>query len=140
MKLQLIREIGRRKMKPVQALSGEELAFHRIYRLRMDYIRTMYRHRLKKYPGRITLIVNELQYKFDKFMGWKGVASDGLQVLSTPGDHWTRYLHGEELAKQLLTCLEPAQTAGAEGAPTNYCQPSTQKQQQWGSKSSLGVP
>jgi amino acid adenylation domain-containing protein len=129
LKLQIIKEIGRLKIKPVQALSGEELAFHRLYRLRMDYIRTMYRHRLKKYPGRITLIVNELQYKYDKFMGWTGVAADGLQVLSTPGDHWTRYLHGKELAKQLLACLEPAQAAGAGGVAANHRRPPTQKQQ-----------
>jgi amino acid adenylation domain-containing protein len=132
-KLQLLKEIGRRKIKPAQALSGEELAFHRLYRLRMDYIRTMYRHRLKKYPGRITLIVNELQYKFDRFMGWTGVASDGLQVLSTPGDHWTRYLHGDKLAKQLLGCLELAQAAVAGGASSNHFQPPTQNQQ-WASK------
>ena len=114
LKLQLIRDLGRRKLKPVQALSGEELAFHRLYRLRTDYIQRMYRHRLKKYPGRITLVVNELQYKLDKYMGWKGVASSGLQIHSTPGDHWTRYLHGEELAKRLLECLEGAQAGGVQ--------------------------
>jgi amino acid adenylation domain-containing protein len=119
-KLQLIRELGRRKLKPAQTLSGEELAFHRIYRLRMDYMQTMYRYRLKKYQGRIALIVNELQYKLNKNMGWKGVASGGLQIHSTPGDHWTRYLHGEEMAKRLLGCLERAQAGGAEGDSSNH--------------------
>jgi hypothetical protein len=52
-----------------------------------------------------------------------------LQVLSTPGDHWTRYLHGKELAKQLLACLEPAQAAGAGGVAANHRRPPTQKQQ-----------
>jgi len=120
LKSQLIRDLGRRKLKPVEALSEEELAFHRVYRLRMDYMRTMYRHRLKKYPGQIALIVNELQYKLDKSMGWKGVASGGLQIHSTPGDHWTRYLHGEELAKRLLECLECAQAGGTEGGSSNH--------------------
>jgi amino acid adenylation domain-containing protein len=119
-KLQLIRDLGRRKIKPVQALSGEELAFHRLYRLRMDYIQTMYRYRAKKYPGRITLIANELQYKVDKYMGWKGFASGGLQAFSTPGDHWTRYLHGEELAKQLLGCLELPQAPGAQISSSSH--------------------
>jgi hypothetical protein len=83
----------------------------------MDYTRTMYRHRLKKYPGDITLIVNEQQYKFDKNMGWKGATSGGLEVLSTPGDHWTRYLHGKELAKRLLGCLERARTEPKSSQP-----------------------
>ena len=109
-KLQLFRELGRWKLRPVESPTGEESAFHRIYRLRMDYMRTMYQHRLKHYPGQITLIVNEIQYKLDKEMGWKGVARDGLQIHCTPGDHWTRYLHGDELAKRLLGCLERAQT------------------------------
>jgi amino acid adenylation domain-containing protein len=120
LKWQLIRELGRRKSKPVKTLNGEESAFDRMYRLRMDYMQTMYRYRLKKFPGRISLIINELQYKLDKNMGWKGVAAGGLQILSTPGDHWTRYLHGEELAKQLLGCLERAQTQGTQVAPSNH--------------------
>jgi hypothetical protein len=86
----------------------------------MDYMQTMYRYRLKKYQGRIALIVNELQYKLNKNMGWKGVASGGLQIHSTPGDHWTRYLHGEEMAKRLLGCLERAQAGGAEGDSSNH--------------------
>jgi nonribosomal peptide synthetase DhbF len=113
LKLQLVRDLGRRKLKPAHALSAEELAFQRVYRLRMDYMRTMYRHRVKKYPGQIALIVNELRYKVDKYMGWKGIASGGLQIHSTAGGHWTRYLHGQELAKQLLGCLERAQAGGA---------------------------
>jgi hypothetical protein len=91
-------------------VTGEELAFHRLYSLRMDYMRTMYGHRLKKkYPGRMTLILNEKQYKLDKNMGWKGFALDGLEIHSTPGDHWTRYLHGDQLSKLLLSCLRRAQ-------------------------------
>jgi thioesterase domain-containing protein/acyl carrier protein len=109
LKSQLIRDLFRRKLKTVQAKTGDESAFHRVYRLRMDYMRTMYRHRLKKYPGQITLINNEKQHKYDKSMGWKGVASGGLEIHSTPGDHRTRYLHGGELAKRLLGCLKRAQ-------------------------------
>jgi amino acid adenylation domain-containing protein len=113
-KLQLIRDLGRRKLKAAQAKKGAESALDRIYRLRMDYMRTMYRHRLKKYPGRLALIVNEKQYKFDKSMGWKGAALGGLEILSTPGDHWTRYLHGEEMANRLLGCLDRAQSPVSE--------------------------
>jgi thioesterase domain-containing protein len=127
LRLQLIKDLGRRKIRPVHALSGEELAFHRLQRLRMDYIQTMYRYRLKKYPGKITLILNEIQYKMDKSLGWKGVASGGLEVLSTPGDHWTRYLHGDELAKRLLDCLERAQVADAGTKPESRSSRGEQK-------------
>ena len=113
-RVQLMRDLGHRKLGNVQTKTGDELAFRRVYRLRMDYMRTMYRHRLKKYPGQIVLIVNERQYKFDKSMGWNGVASAGLEIHSTPGDHWTRYLHGEELAKRLLGCLKRAQRDNAD--------------------------
>jgi amino acid adenylation domain-containing protein len=119
LKLQLIRDLGCRKLKPVKTISGEGLAFHRTYSLRMDYVKTMYRYRLKNYPKRISLIVNELQYKLDKYMGWKGIPSGGLEVLSTPGDHWTRYLHGEELAKRLLACLDRAQVEDAPKASSH---------------------
>ncbi len=73
-------------------------------------MRTMYRHTLKKYAGRITLIVNEKQYKFDKKHGLeRALPTGGLEVHSTPGDHWTRFgLHGEEFAKQVAECLNEA--------------------------------
>jgi amino acid adenylation domain-containing protein len=111
LKWQLLRDLGRRKLKTARAETAEESPSDRIYRLRMDYMRTMYQHRLKKYQGRITLIVNEKEYKFDRKMGWDGVAMGGLEVYSTPGDHWTRYLQGDEFAKRVLCCLERAQAA-----------------------------
>jgi amino acid adenylation domain-containing protein len=113
LRTQLIRDLGRRKIGPAQTKTGDELALDRVYRLRIDYVRTMYRHRLKKYPGHIKLIVNEHWYKFDRSMGWNGVALGGLEIHSTPGDHWTRYLHGEEFAKRLRGWLERAQTVNA---------------------------
>jgi thioesterase domain-containing protein len=119
-KSELIRDLGRRKLKPIQVLSGEELAFHRTYSLRMDYVKTMYQYRLKNYPKRISLIVNELAYKLDKNLGWKGVASGGLEALSTPGGHWTRYLHGEDFAKRLLDCIERAQVEEEPKAPSHH--------------------
>jgi amino acid adenylation domain-containing protein len=113
-KWQLIRDLGRRKLKTAQAMTGDELALQRGYRLRVDYVRTMYRHRLKQYEGHITLIVNENQYRFDKSLGWKGVALGGLEIHSTPGDHRTRYLYGEELAKRIIECLARMQGQSAQ--------------------------
>jgi hypothetical protein len=109
--------VGRRKLGRVKEMKEEDFAVQ-LSRSRMDYIRTMFRHRVKSYPGRITLIVNEQQYKFDKNMGWTGVALGGLEVYSTPGDHWTRYSQeGGELAKRLLECLERAQAGDSVGSP-----------------------
>jgi len=109
-RMQLLRNLVRRKVKPDQPKTQDEAELDSVYRLRMDYRRMGYRHKVKKYSGRITLIVNEGQYKFDKYMGWKGVAAGGLEIISTPGDHWTRYTHhGKEFAERLLACLERAQ-------------------------------
>jgi amino acid adenylation domain-containing protein len=113
LRVQRIRDLVRRKLGTSQPKSADELASARIYNLRMDYMRTMYRHRLKKYSGRITLIVNEKWHKIDKSMGWNGFAAGGLEVHNTPGDHWTRYVQGEELAKRLLECLKSAQADNA---------------------------
>ena len=113
LKLKLIRDLGRRKLKPVQAMTEDDLAVHRLHRLREDYMRTMYRYRVETYPGHISLIVNAKQHALDKTLGWKSVALGSLEVHSTPGDHWTRFLHGEELAKRLLGSIERAQAARA---------------------------
>ncbi len=123
-KLQLIREVVRRKLHPVQAM--KESTSHRVHRLAIDYWRTVYRHRVKKYPGRITLIVNEKEYQDDKSMGWNGVAAGGLEIHSTPGDHLTRHLYDGELPKRLLGCLERAQAPRPEdNSGSNHDAPAT---------------
>jgi amino acid adenylation domain-containing protein len=110
-RMQVIRGLVRRKLGTVPAEAQGTSAPDLVRRLRIDYRQMIYRHKLEKYPGRITLIVNEKQYKVDKAMGWKGIAQDGLEIISTPGNHWTRYtLHGKEFAERLLGCLERAQT------------------------------
>ncbi len=114
-RMQLIRDLVRRKLGTVQPERLGESAPDSVRRSRLDYRRMIYRHRVKKYAGRITLIVNEKQLRVDKKMGWNGVALGGLEIHSTPGDHSTRYtLHSKEFAKRLLDCLERAQ---AEGIP-----------------------
>jgi hypothetical protein len=102
---QLVRDLARRKIKGDKAKSTDELEREHLHRLRMDYIRTIYRHRLKSYPGKITLIVNEKQHGFDKHLGWIGIASGGLDIHTTPGDHFTRFHHGKEIAQRLANCL-----------------------------------
>jgi thioesterase domain-containing protein/acyl carrier protein len=115
-KLSLLRNLARRKLSRIlpQQIAGE-LPVDRIIRMSMDYIRTIYRYRAKKYPGRLTLIVNEELYATNKSMGWTGLATEGLEIHRTPGGHLTRYeLYSKELAKQLLECLERAQVPGIE--------------------------
>jgi amino acid adenylation domain-containing protein len=115
-RVQLIRDLVNRKLGAAQPKTlTDEMASDSLYRSRLDYRRMIYRHKGKKYPGQITLILNEQAYKIDKKLGWNGRATGGLKIHSTPGDHLTRYtLHGKEFAKQLLECLERAQ---AESAP-----------------------
>jgi hypothetical protein len=66
----------------------------------------MYNYKLKRYPGKLTLMINEQQYQLNKTMGWRQRdAQWGLEIHSTPGDHWTRYLHGREFAERLTDCI-----------------------------------
>jgi amino acid adenylation domain-containing protein len=113
---QLIRDLVDRKRKTAQPKTlTDEIALDSLYHSRLDYRRMIYRHKVKKYPGQVTLIVNEEDYKIDKKLGWNGVATGGLEIHATPGAHLTRFtLHGREFAKTLLECLERAQ---AESAP-----------------------
>jgi thioesterase domain-containing protein len=114
--VKLVRDLGRRKLKAIQAPKITDWsADDRIYRMSIDYLRTTYRYRVKKYPGRITLILSEEMYDLEGSMGWKGVATGGLEVYRTPGNHLTRYeIHSKELALRLLDCLERAQVEGDE--------------------------
>jgi amino acid adenylation domain-containing protein len=105
-RVELFRDLVRRKLGGDQAKTQKERASLRFSHTRTDYARTMYRYRPKKYPGRITLIVNEQQYKSNKSMGWSGVASGGLEVYSTPGEHGTRYLHDREFAERIAECIQ----------------------------------
>jgi amino acid adenylation domain-containing protein len=111
-RMRLIRDLGRRKLQTARPKPAGELPFDRAYRLAAGYRKLIYRHRPKKYPGRITLVVNETQYRFDKKMGWGGMAEGGLETHCTPGDHWTHVnLHSKGLAERIRACLEQAEAA-----------------------------
>ena len=103
---ELIRGLVRRKLGGDGAKTQEELASLRVRHSMVAYAQTMYRYRPAKYPGRITLIVNEHHHRLNKMMGWSSIASGGLEVYSTPGDHDTRYRHGKELAERLRKCID----------------------------------
>jgi thioesterase domain-containing protein len=68
----------------------------------------------RPYSGRITLFkaaVGTYDDYRDRWNGWRGLASQGIEVHIVPGDH--RFLlsepHVEVLARQLAPCLEAAQ-------------------------------
>jgi amino acid adenylation domain-containing protein len=104
---ELISDLGRRKFGGDQNKSEDELAASRTYKLRTDYMRTMYSHKLKRYAGKLTLIISEQQQRLDKTKGWRQRdAQGGLEIHITPGDHWTRYLHGREFGERLAESIQ----------------------------------
>jgi amino acid adenylation domain-containing protein len=113
----IIRDVFHRRFRakqPEQAAASVDNGF---YENKVGYRRLAYKHTVKEYPGRITLFVNDLQYRFDKHMGWKGIAREGLSVHRVPGDHGTILsVHGKEFAKLLLACLDEA--TAKPGLPT----------------------
>jgi amino acid adenylation domain-containing protein len=104
---ELVSDLGRRKFGGDQNKSENELAASRTYKLRTDYMRTMYSHKLKRYAGKLTLIISEQQQRFDKTKGWRQCdAQGGMEIHITPGDHWTRYLHGREFGERLAESIQ----------------------------------
>ena len=102
-----------------EGLSAKSFAPGDFYRFKMSYRRLMYRYRPKRYPGRITLIVNEQQYRTAKEMGWKASSTGGLAIHKTTGDHVTMLTrHSRELAQVLLKCLDDA--LPTQGRPSDY--------------------
>jgi amino acid adenylation domain-containing protein len=105
-----IRDIIQRKLHgarpPVQADPRKDP----LYPALMAFQRMVFRHRVSQYPGRITLIVSEQTARFDRELGWRGRASGGLEVVVTPGSHWSRYgEHSKEYSERIRECLERAQ-------------------------------
>jgi len=105
----MIRDLLRRKFggtQPEQAVASADNSF---FDNKISYRRLAYSHSVSEYPGRIALIVNDRQYRFDRCMGWRGVARGGLTVHRVSGDHDTILrVHGREFAELLLKCLNEA--------------------------------
>jgi thioesterase domain-containing protein len=98
-----------RKLKRGPAQSPQQVLTDRLYQLRIGYRRLTYRYTAQPYSGRITLIVNEKQYRFDKDLGWKGVSKGGFDAHPLPGDHHTVLsVHGKEFAELIRKCIDKA--------------------------------
>ena len=79
-----------------------------------DYPVTMFKHRLRPFGGKITLIVDEGSHKESGKLGWETAHSGELELYILPGDHIT-YIrdHAETAAQKLreiLNKLTKAQT------------------------------
>jgi amino acid adenylation domain-containing protein len=82
---------------------------NRFYAIKTRYWRLMYKYRAKPFVGHITLIANEEQARFEKDLGWEGVAQAGLEVHQMPGDHGNMLtLYSKEVAGLLRKCIDEA--------------------------------
>ncbi|HEY1580407.1 MAG TPA: amino acid adenylation domain-containing protein [Terracidiphilus sp.] len=81
----------------------------RFYESKVGYRRQLYHHTPKRYPGRITLIVNEEQARSDRDLGWTGIAQGGLDIHTVPGSHFTVMdRHAKEVALAILKAMREA--------------------------------
>jgi thioesterase domain-containing protein len=104
-KVQMVRTLFRRKMGWED--SPEILQQDRYYRSKMRYWRMLYAHCPQKYPGRLVLVVNEEQHRFNPDLGWPGFADGGLEILTSPGTHETMFTeHRRAAAKTILHCID----------------------------------
>jgi amino acid adenylation domain-containing protein len=78
------------------------------YRSMIAYQRQLYSHTPKRYPGRITLILNQEEIRYrQKDLGWTGIPLLGLDVHVVPGDHYTIMKdYAKDVAQVILRSIE----------------------------------
>ena len=92
----LIRKLVRRKLYETDSF----------YEAKVAYRRQLYAHRPKRYPGRITLIMNQQEARRRPDQKWKGFAGQGLDVHIVPGDHDTvMKLYAKDVAEAILRSM-----------------------------------
>jgi acyl-coenzyme A synthetase/AMP-(fatty) acid ligase/thioesterase domain-containing protein/acyl carrier protein len=89
----------------------------RPYELRFLYLQeacfaARRRYKLQAFPGRLHLFRIEEQpspdlFHVDPYLGWKGMAEDGIEIHELPGKHGEhlREPYVRELARELIACL-----------------------------------
>lgn len=77
--------------------------------LRTGYVRTLFRYRPKRYRGRITILVNEVDARKSPDTGWQRLAAGGLTIHTVPGNHFS-YIrdHSRDAAETMRECLDKA--------------------------------
>ncbi|HEX4036858.1 MAG TPA: amino acid adenylation domain-containing protein [Acidobacteriaceae bacterium] len=106
------REVIRRKLH-LSAASRIVTPHEAFYSTRMSYQRIVREYVPQRYPGRLTLIVNEFLYRSsDRYRGWRGFPAHEMVIHKVSGDHITMFKeHGHELAHLLLESSD----SGAQG-------------------------
>ena len=106
-KKQAASDILRHKIRNILPSKRELSPAQFFYHSKVKYKRTVREYTVNRYPGRITLIVNEEHYGFDKYRGWRGLPGSTLLVKKAPGDHITVFTkHGKELARLLVDSID----------------------------------
>jgi thioesterase domain-containing protein len=106
-KAQMVRTLVRRKMGWED--DPEIVEQDRYYQSKMRYWRMLYAHCPRRYPGRLMLIVNEEQHRFNPDLGWPGYADGGLDIRTSPGTHETMFTeHRRAVAETILECIAQA--------------------------------
>ena len=108
---QVVSDVVRRRLRRSGLSKHPIEATDYLYQKRVEYQRLLKKHRLKRYPGRIRLIVADDVYRFVGLLGWNGFADGGVEVSRTPGNHQTfRAQYGREFGQQLRLCIELAES------------------------------
>jgi thioesterase domain-containing protein len=103
----LIGNLVRRKLGI--ATSQEVHEADRFHQSKIRYRRLLYSHGAESYPGRITLIVNEEQARYDKDLGWSEIRHGGLDVHTIPGNHDTILVdRGKDIVDVILKTIDAA--------------------------------
>ena len=98
------REVIRRKIRAAKNDPDAITPDHLYHRAKMEYQRIIRGYVPKPYPGRVTLLVNEVVYRSpDRHRGWRGFAAGEMVVHKVSGDHITMFKkYGHELAQLLM--------------------------------------
>ena len=110
-RMQVISDVLQRKLRRARLTETPITTTDYIFEQRTAYQRLLKRHRLKRYPGHIKLIVAEDIYRFVRFLGWTGFADGGLEVIRTPGEHQTfRAQYSRQFGQLLRRCIDGARS------------------------------
>jgi thioesterase domain-containing protein len=108
---QAISDVLQRKLRRVRLSKNPMTTTDYIYEQRTAYQRLLKKHRLKRYPGRIKLIVSDGVYPFVGLLGWNRFADGGLEVSRTTGSHKTfRAQYSREFGQQVRLCIDRARS------------------------------
>ena len=106
---QLVADVLQRKLRRARLTNAPITAVDYLYEHRTSYQRLLKKHRLKRYPGQIELLVTEDVYRFIPLLGWNGFADGGVEIHRTPGDHETvRAQNCKELGGRIRLSIDRA--------------------------------